>query len=264
VNPRRLGCCAFFLLASLISAGRLSAQGVVCDEGNGPLDPTHPSGTTPAEIIQGFAAKEATFKAARARYAFTLDVNIQTFDRYGRTDGEYSQVSEITANESGKRVEKTTFAPENTLQRVLLSEEDLQDIRERLPFSLPPEDLPHYSISYTGRQHVDELNTYVFDVSPRNENKERNLFSGRIWVDDQDLVIVKTCGKPHQDVNAKSKKKNAEVDLTPVFVTYRQLIDGQFWFPTYSRADELLRFPKDMVHLREVVKFSNYKPLVRK
>jgi len=111
---------------------------------------------------------------------------------------------------------------------------------------------------------VDQLNTYVFDVSPKNVKKEKKLFEGRLWVDDQDLMIVKTCGKPREDENANSTKKNAIVNLTPMFVTYREQFEGQFWFPTYSRADELMRFPKNFVHIREVVKYTDYKPLARK
>jgi hypothetical protein len=260
---RTFGNCAVFALVSLLSSGSLFAQGV-CDPGNGPLNTAQPSGITPAEIIQKFAAKEATFKAARQRYGYTLNVTIQTLDNYGQVDGEYLQISEIMLNDVGKRVERTSFAPQSTLQKVSLSQDDLDDIRERLPFALTPEELPHYSISYAGRQRVDELNTYVFTASPKTGKKETKRFEGRIWVDDQDLMIVKTCGKPREDENVNSTKKNAIVSLTPIFVTYREQFDGQFWFPTYSRADELLRFPKNFVHVREVVKYSNYKPLARK
>jgi hypothetical protein len=263
VSRLTFGYCAGFIFVSLLPCGSLFAQGV-CDQGNGPLNVAQPSGITPAEIIQKFAAKEATFKAARDRYAYTLDVTIQTLDNYGRVDGEYQQISEIMLNDIGKRVETTTFAPQSTLRKVSLSEDDLVDIRERLPFPLTPEELPRFSVSYAGRQHVDQLDTYVFDAVPKNTKKERKLFEGRIWVDDQDLMIVKTCGKPREDETANSTKKNAVVSLTPMFVTYREQFEGQFWFPTYSRADELLHFPRNFVHLREVVKYSNYKPLARK
>ena len=231
----------------------------VCDEGNGDLTSGQPTGITPAEIIQKFSAKEAIFKAARDRFAYTLNVTIQTVDIYGRVDGQYRQVTEINSGD-GKRVEKTTFAPESTLGRVSLTEDDLDDIRQRLPFALTPDQLAHFSISYAGRQHVDQLNTYVFDVSPKDAKKENKLFRGRVWVDDQDLTIVKTCGKPREDKNANSTKKNARANLTPTFVTYREQIGGQYWFPTYARANEFLKFPKEMVHIREVVKYSNYKP----
>jgi hypothetical protein len=263
VSRQRTGCCALFLLASLLTSSRLLAQGV-CDQGNGPLNTAQPSGNTTAEIIQAFAAKEATFKAARIRYGYTLEVTVQTLDNYGRVDGEYRQISEIMLNDIGKRTEITTFAPQSTLRKLSLSQDDLDDIRDRLPFALTPEELPRFTLTYAGRQLVDQLDTYVFDVSPKDAKKEKKLFEGRIWVEDQDLMIVKTCGKPREDEDANPKKKNAMPNLVPVFVTYREQFEGQYWFPTYSRADELLRFPRNFVHVREVVKYSNYKPLGRK
>lgn len=260
-----VGCCAATLLIVLWPGASLRAQSV-CDPGNGPLGVSQPSGITPADIIQKFAAKEAMFKAAREHYGYTLDVTVQTLDNSGRVDGEYRQISKIMMNDAGKRVEETTFAPESTLRRMSLSEDDFDDIRERLPFAFTPDELPHFSISYVGRQHVDQLGTYVFDVYPQNtrkQHKEHKIFHGRIWVDDQDLTIVKTCGQPQEDEAANLGKRNATVNLTPLFVTYRQPVDGQFWFPAYSHADEVLRFPREFVHIREVVKYSDYRLLAR-
>ena len=103
---------------------------------------------------------------------------MQTLDNYGRVDGEYQQVSEIMLNDIGKRVENTTFAPQSTLRRLSLSQDDLDDIRQRLPFALTPEELPHFSISYAGRQHVDQLDTYVFNVSPTEPQEGNQVFRG--------------------------------------------------------------------------------------
>lgn len=263
MRRRALGICAVFFLLSAMACGNLYAQGV-CDPGNGPLNPALPSGIAPAGIIQEFTAKEAKFKAARERYGYTLNVTVQTLDENDQVDGEYQQVSEIVLNDDGKRTERTNFAPLSTLRKLSLSEDDMDDIHERLPFTLTPDQLPHFSITYVGRQRVDQLNTYVFDVAPKYAKKDKKLFVGRIWVDDLDLMIVKTCGKPREDEITHPHKKNEFVNLTPIFVTYREEIDGKYWFPTYSRADELLRFPNGFVHLRETVKYTDYKPLARK
>jgi hypothetical protein len=243
--------------------GKLLAQGV-CDPGNGPLNPAMPVAVTPQGIIAEFAAKEAAFKAARVRYGYTTTVTIQTLDNSGRVDGEYRQISEIVLDDHGKRVERTTFAPQSTLRRISLTEDDMEALHEGLSLDLSAEQLPHFSVAYAGRQHVDQLDTYVFDVSPKNPKKDKHLFQGRIWVDDQDWMVVKTCGKLREDENANSTKKNAFVNLQPTFVTYREQFDGRYWFPTYSRADELLRFPRAFVHVREVVKYSQYKLLAQK
>ena len=247
------------LLVTLAAGAPLRAQGV-CDAGNGVMDPAQPKGITPAEIIQKFSDKEAALKSARERYGYTLSVNVQTLDNYGRPDGQYEQTSEVTLNDVGKRVELTTFAPESTLRRLSLSQDDMDDIRRRIPFPFTTEELPKFTVTYVGRQPVDDLQTYVFDVRPKAAKKANKLFDGRLWVDDGELAIVKTCGKPREDQPTNPKKRDF-TDVSPVFVTYREQVDRQYWFPTYARADELLRFPSGFVHLREVVKYTNYKPL---
>jgi hypothetical protein len=272
--------CAFSLLVCALFSEPLFAQ-YVCEFGNGPLDSAQPTAITTDEIIERFTTRESTFKAARQHYGYTLDVTVQSLN--GATvDGTFHQESEFVPNEKGAPVEKMTFAPQNTLWRLSLTKDDLDDIRDRLPFVLTADHLSQYSITYVGRQHVDELDVYVFDVVPKNAkpandkstnntNDKRDkapsvnpAFKGRVWVDDHDFVIVKTCGKARPDENTGSRSRNAPANLSPTFVTYREQIDGKYWFTTYARADEFLHFPNGQVHIRELVKYSDYKAVLPK
>ena len=253
--------CAVLLFLSLALPGGLAAQRV-CEEGNGPLNPAQPTGMAPADIVQKFVAREKVLKSARDRYGYTLNVTVQTLDDSDRVDGEYRQDSEFALSDTGGRVERTTFAPESTLRKISLSERDIDDIHERIPFPIQAEDVPFLSITYAGRQHVDQLDTYVFNVAPKDSKKMRTLFEGRVWVDDRELVIVKSCGRPRP--NEVPKRKNEPASVTPVFVTYREQVDDQMWFPTYSKADAYLHFPGEHVHIREIVKYTNYKLLAGK
>ncbi len=249
------------LLAALAPAS-LFAQ-TNCEDGNSPINSAQLQGLTSQEIIQKTAAKESIFRQARNNYIYTQDITVQTLD--GNTvDGEFRQVWEITYDDKGGRIENVTFAPQNTLTRIGMTREDFSDIRNRLPFVLTTEDLPLYDVLYVGRQHVDEIDTYVFDMAPKAIEKGKRYFQGRIWVDDHDLQIVKTCGKSVPDVSqATSKKKNVTENLSPKFVTYREQIDGQYWFPTYTRADDVLHFAMNTdVHVREIIKYTNYKKFV--
>ncbi|HWX56350.1 MAG TPA: hypothetical protein VN176_17305 [Verrucomicrobiae bacterium] len=247
------GICLFAVLFPVVLPGQTS-----CEDGNSSLNTAQPKAMTVPDIIQKFAAKEAIFRQARNNYDYTQDVTVQTLD--GKTvDGEYRQVWDISYDDKGGRVEAVTFAPQDTLSRVSLTPEDLEDFRNRLPFVLTTDDLPLYNILYVGEQHVDEIDTYVFDVAPKAIEKGKRYFQGRIWVDDHDLQIVKTCGQNVPDVRATSKKKNARENLTPKFVTYREQVDGQYWFPTYTRADDFLHFQGGDVHIREIIKYTNYK-----
>ena len=162
-------------------------------------------------------------------------------------------------DDKGNRVENVKFAPQSTLQEVSLTPSDYEDFRHMMAFILTTEDVPKYNLLYVGQQHVDEIDTYVFDIAPKTIEKGHRYFQGRLWVDMRDLQIVKSCGKTVPQIIATKKKKNADENLSPTFVTYREQVDGQYWFPTYTRADDTLHFRTNDVHIREVIKYANYK-----
>jgi hypothetical protein len=250
----RLALSACVLLLAMLSPLALAAQ-TNCDAGNGPLNSAQPQGISVQDLIRKFAGQEEVFKDARNHYTYTQEVVVQTLD--GDTvDGEFRETTDVLYDDQGKRVEKVTYAPQSTLTRIGITKEDYDDFRNRLPFVLTTEDLGQYNILYVGQQRVDELNTYVFDVAPRKVDKDGGprFFQGRIWVDNRDFQIVKTCGKNVPDIHKRDNE-----NLSPKFVTYRQQIDGQYWFPTYTRADDDLQFKNGPVHIREIVKYTNYK-----
>jgi hypothetical protein len=208
------------------------------------------------QIIQRFAAREAEFKAERENYAYTQTFVLQTLDDSGRVDGEYRMTSDIVFSDSGKRTEVVTNAPQPTLERISLTQEDFYDLEHLYPFVLTTSELPIYDVKYVGREPLDELNTYVFEIGPKTLEKNQRYFQGRVWVDDKDYQIVKTFGKPVGYV----KKKKEQDSAFPNFETFRENIAGNYWFPTYTRANETLQFPHgDPVHIRLSVKYENYK-----
>jgi hypothetical protein len=247
-----------FFFALLMMPAAVLAQ-TNCDEGTGPLNNAQPQGMTPQQIIEKFAAKEEVFRQALNNYVYTQDITVQELD--GNTvSGEFRLVQEITYDDKGGRIENVTFAPQNTLRALSLSREDYEDFRYKMAFVLTTSDLPQYNLLYVGQQHQDEIDTYVFDIAPKTIVKGQRYFQGRIWVDNHDFQIVKSCGKTVPDAIANTKKKkNIQENLSPKFVTYREQIDGQYWFPTYIRADDVLHFRTGDVHMREIIKLTNYK-----
>ena len=137
-----------------------------------------------------------------------------------------------------------------------LTQDDTDDIHVFMPWILTTEEVPQYNLTYAGQQHVDDLDTYVFHVGAQEEEKNKRYFQGRVWVDSHDLQIVKLCGKSVPEVI--HVKKNQPMDITPTFVSYRQLVDGH-WFPAYARVDDTLHFQVQAIHVREIVKFTGYK-----
>ncbi len=247
----------------LISAFLLTPAALLadtnCEEGAGTLNPAQPQGMTPQEIIQKFAAREEVFRQARNNYVYTQDITVQELD--GTTvSGEFRLVQDITYDDKGVRQENVTYAPQNSLRQLILSREDYEDFRTKMAFIMTTSELPQYNLLYVGQQKQDEIDAYVFDIAPKTIVKGQRYFQGRIWVDNRDFQIVKSCGKtvPEAIANTK-KKKNIQENLSPKFVTYREQIDGQYWFPTYIRADDTLHFRNNDVHLREIIKLTNYK-----
>lgn len=225
----------------------------------GPLENTAPKGVTPEEIITHFAAREKLFKEARDNYTYRQDIKVQTRDGDTVT-GEYHEVFDVLYDNKGHRIENVVFAPQSSLDQggLSLDEGDVQDFRNRLPFVLTTEEVPEYNILYVGQQTEDQLHCYVFDIAPKAIVGKKRYFQGRIWVDDQDFQIVKTYGQAVPEIK-DTKKKGKEEHLYPKFTTWRQQIDNQYWFPVYTRADDTLHFNLGDIHIREIVKYEDYK-----
>lgn len=207
------------------------------------------------KIVRAFTAKETQFRQALNNYAFKRDAVVQTIGMGGQITGEYHRVSFFTFDDQGNRYEKISFFPMSTLTELSVSEQDLEDLGGVNAFALETSKISLYNFKYVGKERIDELDLYVFDVSPKvipdaKKTKER-FFQGRIWVDDHDLQIVKARGKGiPEDKNNKY----------PTFDSYREQIDGRYWFPTYTYADEDIVFGSgQVVHLRLLVRYTEYK-----
>lgn len=251
---------SFWRMVAVVAMLSAAALGQTdCSTGNDVLDSAEPKGITVAEVIQKFAANEAKVKEARTHYTYTQDVLLQTL-KDKSVDGQFHEVTTISYDAKGARQEKVTFAEQSTLRGLQMSQQDMEDIRVFMPLILATDDLPQYNVNYSGQQHVDDLDTYVFRVDPKKEEKNRRYFQGRIWVDNHDLEIVKVCGKTVPEI--MPKKRQAQ-ELRPTYVTFRQPVDAH-WFPAFVKVDDTLYFRTGPVHIREVVKFTGYKKAERK
>jgi hypothetical protein len=221
---------------------------------DGPLDSSLPEGVTVRAIINKFAAQEQIFKQAREHYTYRQVVRMQTLDDTGFPDGEYDDTFDVTVNDQGERVTKQVSQPRDTLKRIRVTPEDVDDIRNRLPFVLTTDEIPDYNIKYRGQQNTSGTHTYVFDISPKAMEENRRYFEGRIWVDSNQYQIVKSAGKAVPDIH----NQNGE-NLFPSFTTYRELVDGKYWFPSYTKSDDYLHFSTDSIHVVETVDYINYK-----
>jgi hypothetical protein len=260
---------AMVMVAGVMAAGCALAAGaqdkdaftpMALDAGFGKMD-LNPPAIEPEQIIKEFAAKESEFQKALNQYTYRRTAKVQTVDDdTHKVDGEYYQVDDVVFDPSGARMEKVVFAPENTLTRVTMTPSDMQDIQKGYPFVLTAEDIGQYDVKYVGKQKVDEIDCYVFDVNPKIIEKKKRYLLGRIWVDTKELQIVVTNGRIVPD----DTRKNNE-DLHPPFMTWRAQVDGHYWFPVYTKGEGILHFSGGHgymgqdVHMRDTIKYSDYK-----
>lgn len=211
---------------------------------------------SPAEIeniVRKFSAKETEFRRALNTYAFKRDALVQQIGMGGQVIGEFRRASDFTFDDQGNRYEKINFAPMPTFGG--MTKEDLEDLGGVNPFALEAAKINQYSFKFVGKERIDELDLYVFDVAPRvmpdaGKTKER-FFIGRIWVDDHDLQVVKSKGKAIPET---------KTNKFPIVETYREQIDGKYWFPTYAYADDDLIFDNGQnLRIRMQVKYTDYK-----
>jgi hypothetical protein len=210
-------------------------------------DKANPNPTEIDEIIKKFAAKESEFAAARAAYTYRQSAKLQEM---GTPGGQWEEVSDIIFTGVGRREEKVIRAPVQTLRNIIMTPEDLQDMRNTQPFVLTSSEVDQYFVRYLGREKVDELDVYVFAVKPKRLEPGKRYFSGMIYVDEQDLQIVKSYGR------GVGIAKNQQF---PKFETFREQIDGKYWFPTYTVSNDTLNFENGPVPIKMTVKYENYK-----
>src|SRR5580704_5692625 len=224
--------------------------------GNTP-EPAEPPSLPPEEIIMKFAAKEDEYVAVRANYGARKTIRIDEFDRQGKLSGQFLMVTETIRAPDGRIVNKVVQHPQSTLHVFALEAEDVKEL-ERIPqFPLNSTQLAKYDLKYIGQETIDEIDTYIFKVTPKALDRTHAYLDGIVWVDTKYLEVVKTYGRW---VNELGDVKFATMPFT-TFETYRENVDGKFWFPNYERADETLHLKDGDFPVRLVIKWSDFKSL---
>jgi hypothetical protein len=227
------------------------------------LKPVPQKELSPPEIIKEFTKRESELLEIWKEYSYKQESRLERLGPAKIVTGDFYQVSEFVFTDAGKRIQRILKAPPSILEsQGILTQEEKNALFNLQPFALTAEELPNYNLSYVGKEKVDDLNTYVFDVNPKVMGDQRALkrlkdqkvegryFQGRIWVDDQDLQVVKVAGKVVPEFKQRF----------PKFETYRENIDGRYWFPTYTFGEDRLTFDDGGdLHIRMVVKYKDYR-----
>jgi hypothetical protein len=220
-----------------------------------PAKPESPS-IPPEEIIRRVAAKEDDMVRAILGYSFQKSVKIEEIGPNNKPTGQLEIVTQETITPDGKMIQKPLRRPASTLHYMDIERGD-SDLTVVTPlFPLTTSQLPKYEIIFGGKQPLDELSAYFFTVKPRALERAHAYFSGVVWVDEQDFVIVKTMGKWVTELGDVT----AATLPFAVFETYRQQVGKNLWFPAYSRSDESIDAGGTRVPIRLTIRWSEFTP----
>jgi hypothetical protein len=222
-------------------------------------EPPAPPSLPESEIISRFARKEDLYLVSRAHFTYKKTIRIQEFGLDGKPAGEYVLVLEPARDPDGQIYEKVVQRPESTLQHFFLRSEDLEGLQRIPAFPLTTAQLVKYDLKYLGKEQVDEINCYIFQVKPKDLERQKAYFDGVVWVDAQYLEVVKTYGQWVTDLGPVHMVADMPFSL---FETYRDNVEGKYWFPSYSRSDDTMDLKNgQQIPVRIVVKWTDFKSL---
>jgi hypothetical protein len=219
-------------------------------------EPEAPPSLPPAQIIKGFSQKEDIYVTARPQYSYRKTIRIQEFGPDGQPSGEYQATYEAGRTSDGKIYEKAISSPQSTLEYLQFEPDDVQQMFRAPAYPLTTAQLPKYVLQYLGTETVDEVECYIFQVHPKTLDRQHPYFDGVIWVDQKYLEVVKTYGKWITDLG---EYRPSSLPFS-IFETYRENVDGKYWFPNYSRSEEVVKLKNRNVPVRVTIKWSNFKP----
>jgi hypothetical protein len=208
----------------------------------------------PAGLLKKIAERETETSQARANYTYRQSVTIQEFDDLGRITGQYREVRDITYSPNRVRYEQVVEAPRSTLAQIKLTPEDFADLRNVQPFLLTSETLPLYEGQYKGEETMDGQLCFVEYVRPKQILSKQRFFQGTFWVRESDLAVIRTEGQAVPQIET-TKEQN----LFPHFTTLRRQVDGKWWFPVETYADDTLFFRDWPQRIKVVIRYMNYK-----
>ncbi|HYL98197.1 MAG TPA: hypothetical protein VEZ90_04525 [Blastocatellia bacterium] len=166
--------------------------------------------------------------------------------------GTYKRVSKLR-RPSSEQIETVTELKSDLGDDYRVSGQFLERLARLYYFLIGSHTADTYEFNYVGRERIDELNTYVFDIKPKvhklDSRSATRYLKGRIWIDGQDMEVVKVAGEimppagPHR---------------TARFETYFQN-HGSYWFPAYSWADDDLPDGDAAYRAIIIIRYSQYK-----
>jgi len=208
----------------------------------------------PADLIRRVTQRETDTAQAQSNYMYRQSVTLDELNKNGARVGGYHEVRDIIFSPKAERSEQMVGKPLDTLANLKLTEEDFRDLREVQPFLLTKDLAFMYESHYRGEETMDGVDCYVVQIRPRQILQGQRLFDGMLWVAKTDYSIIRSEVQAVPQIQT-TKSEN----LFPHFTTLRKKVDGDFWFPLTTYADDTLYFKTGPQRMRLVIRYSDYK-----
>lgn len=208
----------------------------------------------PDHLLRKIAQREAENAYARNNYTYRQTVTVDEYNDHGLVSGTYREVRNITFSQEKGRYEDILEEPRNGLKRLKLTEQDFQDIRNIQPFLLTNAQTPLYSMKFKGEEEMDGFKCFVVWIEPKQILSTQRFFQGLLWVRQSDLAVVRSEGQAVPQIETLK-----EQNLFPHFTTLRREIDGKWFFPVETYADDTLYFRTGPQRIRVAIRYADYK-----
>ena len=207
----------------------------------------------PTNVAKLAAHRETETEAERNQYTYRQTFSLEELDERGILRGQYREIRDIIFSPQQERTEKLIGKPENALKYLKLTKEDFGDLRDIQPLVLTEDRLWNYEIKNRGEETMDGMDCWVIEARPRQILEGQRFFEGLIWIDKKDYNVVRMAGRAVPQIRSTTSE-----NLFPRFTTVRRPVDGKYWFPVYTLADDTLQFRTGPQRERLRISYSNY------
>ena len=208
----------------------------------------------PRDLLKRVAEQGSLFEKEREQYTYRQTFHFYEMDRRGGPAGDYFEVRDVLFSPEADRTEEFVKGPVDRLERIRMTEEDFRDIRDMQPFVLTEDTLWLYSTKYQGEEVVNGRRCFVYRIQPRQLLEGQRMLDGQVWVDQESLQVIQSAGQPVPQLY-----RTEDSNLFARFLTVYEPIDGKYWFPVRTVADDTLPFNSGAVRVRYEIDFANYK-----
>ena len=229
-----------FILASALSFSGLATAPAAAE------DP-------PPNLTRLIAARETETAEAQSNYTYRQTVTLDELNPNGLASGTYREVRDIIFSPAHERSEQMVGKPFLTLTHLKMTDEDFRDIREVQPFLLTKDQAFLYQTQFRGEENMDGVDCFVLQIRPRQILDGQRLFDGMLWVSKKDYSVIRSEGQAVPEIHTLKTE-----NLFPHFTTLRQKVDGDFWFPVMTYADDTLNFKGGGQHIRLSIRYTEY------